>query len=126
MPRLLKQWGMAFKALLAAHGLSFRAAMLKAGGFPSHTTLMNWASGILPTNLDDAYRFLANFSVDEARKCLKAGNLPIPSEWAREEDTLDKIQDALCDKLSVDVLERILHLIKEAIEQNKKENESSR
>ncbi len=53
---------------------------------------MDWARGLLPNDLARLYEFLKLFPREEALECLRAGDLPIPSEWAVPEEPDDLIR----------------------------------
>lgn len=94
MPEINPQWGSCIKQLLAKHDLSTRGAMLKVGGSPSHTTIRDWADGIVPKYTELVYRFLSHFPREEAIECLEAGGYPVPAEW-ESADPVERVKLSL-------------------------------
>ena len=95
MASINTEWGNCITALLKRHNLTSRGARLRAGGAPSHTTIGDWADGVVPKDKELAYHFLSSFPRDEAIGCLRAANLPIPNEWRSSDDMLQNLQTGL-------------------------------
>ncbi|MCE5200808.1 MAG: hypothetical protein ABFD54_05885 [Armatimonadota bacterium] len=81
MARINPEWGKCITDLLKRHGLTPRGAHFKAGGEPSHTTIIEWMSGSVPLYKEKAYSLLQAFPRDEAIECLKVVGFPIPPDW---------------------------------------------
>lgn len=113
MAEVNTEWGNCIAELLKQHGLTPRAARLKAGGRPSHTTINDWMSGIVPKDKELAMHFLAQFPKEEAAKCLAAAGITVPVDWAQSTaDPVQRVQYALNGELLDDYqLTRIQELL---------------
>lgn len=114
MPRINEAWGRAIRELLEKHGLTLRAAMLRAGGEPSHATIKDWTDNIEPSDLNKAYKFLAAFPRDEALNTLNQAGLPIPQTLLRATDPVEAVDIALrSTRLSEDAQRQIREFAEE-------------
>lgn len=95
MATINHEWGKHIRDLLTDHGLTLRGAMLKVEGKVSHTTIKDWCDGIVPHDSSKAIDFLSYFPRDEAIECLKAGGIPVPTEWQQSTNPLERVQYAL-------------------------------
>lgn len=116
MPTINTAWGKSISDLLDRHRLTLRAAMLKVGGRPSHTTIKDWMDGIMPASNILPIAFLEHFPREEAIECLRAGGFPIPADWVDKPSiAIDQLALTLEDpripeEEKVDLLRRVKEL----------------
>ncbi len=89
-----QEWGDCIKALLQRHNLSWRGAEIRCGGAVSSTYIGSMSQGKIP-QYDTAVAFLAAFPREEAVRCLRAAQLPIPEEWDLPVSPLDAVEKML-------------------------------
>jgi hypothetical protein len=121
MPKINEQWGDCIRALLDRHSLTFRGAMLKVGGEPSHTTIKDWCDGIIPQDTNKAYKFLAAFPLDEALPCLQAAEIPVPASWFEPDAVFEELRGRLTG-FTPEAKEQVIDFVKKMEQEFKDRN----